>query len=192
VDHRELLRLVQRRPGLYLGGGDLDFDRLVAFVVGLDLGARGGLLDGFREYLLLLLDDQSSLWWPDLALKATVAPAPSSQLRTLDEDRAAVEGLFRLLDEFLAEFPEGTSRQRIHHEYFLWKQRFSFFDLDLERFRSAPPPEMISVDDAAAVLGVTRADLFDLIASRTLTVFRAGATLLVSSSCIADLRRDAP
>lgn len=42
---------------------DLDFDTLVAFIVGLDLGTRGRLLEGFREYLILRLGEESSLWW---------------------------------------------------------------------------------------------------------------------------------
>jgi hypothetical protein len=186
VDHRDLLRQVGRRPGMYFRG-DLNYDKLVVFVVGLDLGTRSGLLDGFREYLILRLNEESSLWWPALALRVTV-PEASPWPATDEDDRTAVDGLFGLLDEFLAEFPEGRSRRRLHQEYVLWKQRLSFFNLDLERFRSAPPPEMISIDDAAAALGASRADLFDLIANGTLEVFRAGATLLVRSSRIAQLQ----
>ncbi|GAA1030034.1 hypothetical protein GCM10009557_20630 [Virgisporangium ochraceum] len=105
-----------------------------------------------------------------------------------DDDRQAVDGLFDLLDEFLAEFPEGRDRSRLIHEYFLWKQRLSFFDLDLERFGSAPPPDLVSVEEAVALLGAPRAALFDLVAVGKLKIFRIEATLVVSRSRITDLR----
>lgn len=189
MDHRELLRQVRRRPGMFFGRSDVNFDKLVAFLVGLDLGARGGLLNGFREYLILRLGEESSLWWPALAIKVT-APGAAPRPDTHDDDRAAVDGLFDLLDEFLAEFPEGHSRSRLFQEYFLWKQQLSFFNLDLERFRSAPPPEVISVDEAAVVLGTTRTALFDLVAAGKLHVFRVGAALLVRGSRVAELRAE--
>jgi hypothetical protein len=173
---------------MYFGRSDLPFDKLVAFVVGLDLGTRGRLLDGFREYLILRLGEESSLSWDGLAVKVT-APGAAPRPANAEDDRAAVDGLFELLDEFLAEFPEGRSRQRLHHEYLLWKQDLAIFDLDLERFRSSPPPEMITVDDAAIALGASRRQLFDLVAAGQLEVFRTGATLLVRSSQIAQVQR---
>lgn len=164
---------------MYFGRGDLDFDTLVAFLVGLDLGTHGSLLDGFREYLILRLDEESSLAWPGLAVALTAPQAG---------DRQAVDGLFDLLDEFLAEFPMDRSRRRLFHEYFLWKQQLSFFNLDLERFRSSRPPDVIGVDEAMTLLGVSRTALFDLIAAGNLEIFRSQATLLLSRSRVTDLR----
>jgi hypothetical protein len=63
---------------------------------------------------------------------AVTVPHAAPRPRTQDDDRQAVDGLLDVLDEFLAEFPEGRSRSRLFHEYFLWKQHLSFFDLDLE------------------------------------------------------------
>ena len=99
---------------MYFGRSDLDFDTLVAFLVGLDLGTRGRLLEGFREYLILRLGEESSLAWPGLAIAAT-APQVAPRPRTPDDDRQAVDGLFDLLDESLAEFPEDRSRSRLIH-----------------------------------------------------------------------------
>lgn len=113
--------MLRARPGMYFGRGDLTLDRLVAFVVGLNIGTDGRL-------------------------------------------------------------PVGRSRERLYHEYFLWKQQLSFFNLDLERFGSSPPPDVISVDDAAAALGVPRAALFDRVAAGDLRVFRIGAELMVRRS----------
>jgi hypothetical protein len=172
---------------MYFGRGDLDLDRLVACLVGLDLGTRGGLLQGFREYLILRLGQEPSLWWPGLAITVTV-PSAAPWPDTEDDQRAAVDGLFNLLDEFLAEFPEGRGRGRLFHEYFLWKQQRSSLDLDPEQFRSSPPPQLISVEEAAAVLGTTQAALFDLVTAGKLEVFRAGAALLVHSSRVTEVR----
>lgn len=171
---------------MYFGSGDLDFDTLVAFLVGLDLGTHGRLLDGFREYLILRLGEASSLWWPALAVTVTV-PRAGPRPRTPEHDRQAVDGLFELLDEFLAEFPEDRGRGRLIHEYFLWKQQLSFFDLDLERFRSSPPPEMISVEEAVELLNTSRAALFDLVAAGDLEIFRVEANLMVSRSRLAEV-----
>jgi excisionase family DNA binding protein len=183
VDHRELLRMVRKRPGMYLGTGDLDFRRLIAFLAGLDLGA--GLLDGFREYLILRLGERSSLWWASLALRLTVphaSPMPAGE----DDDRAAVDGLFDLLDEFLAEFPVGR-RRRLFEEYLLWSQQQDNFELDLERFRGHPRPELIGVEEAATLLGTTRAALFDLVAAGEIELFRDGPAPLIRKARVTEL-----
>jgi hypothetical protein len=171
---------------MYFGRSDLDVDTLVAFLVGLDLGTGGRLLDGFREYLILRLGEESSLSWPCLAL-AVATPPTAPRPRTLHDERQAVDGLFDLLDEFLAEFPENRSRRRLIHEYFLWKEHVSPVNLDLERFRSSPPPDVISVDEAVALLGTSRSALFDLVAAGQLHLFRIETALLVSRSAITDL-----
>jgi hypothetical protein len=54
---------------MFFGKGEFTFDRLLAFVEGLDSGTSGRLLDGFREYLMLRLDEDSNLWWTHLAVK---------------------------------------------------------------------------------------------------------------------------
>jgi hypothetical protein len=172
---------------MYFGPGGLDFDTLVAFVVGFDLGTHGRLLEGFREYLILRLGEESSLGWPGLAI-AVSAPQAAPRPTTPDDDHQAAVGLFDLLDEYLAEFPEDRSRSRLIHEYFIWKQHLSFFDLNLERFRSSPPPDMISVEAAMDLLGTPRTALFDLVAPGNLEIFRIEATLLVSSSRVTELR----
>ncbi len=107
------------------------------------------------------------------------APWPDTE----DDQRAAADGLFNLLAEFL----EGRGRGRLFHEYFLWKQQRSSFDLGLERFRSSPPPQLISVEEAAAILGKTQAALFDLVAAGKLEIFRAGAVLLLHCSRVTEL-----
>jgi hypothetical protein len=118
---------------------------------------------------------------------AVATPRAAPRPRTPVDDRQAVDGLFDLLDEFLAEFPEDRSRRRLVHEYFLWKEHLSLVNLDLERFGSSPPPDVISVEDAVALLGTSRSALFDLVAAGKLHLFRIETALLVSRSRITDL-----
>lgn len=172
---------------MYFAQGGLTFDRIVAFVTGLDLGTDGRLLDGFREYLILRLGEESSLWWPSLAIKTRYPDAPSRPT-TPEEERAAVDVILDLLDEFLAEFPLERSRGRLHQEYILWQQQSSFFNLDAERFGRSPRPDTVSVDEAIDILGVTRTALFDLVAAGKLSLFRSGAALLLDCGRVIELR----
>ncbi|MFY1687771.1 hypothetical protein [Plantactinospora sp. WMMB782] len=172
---------------MYFGRADLSFEKVVAFLTGLDMGTSGRLLDGFREYLILRLGEGTNLGWPALVLKAHDLDV-SGRPTTPEEDRAGVDAIFDVLDEFLAEFPVERGRARLHHEYFLWKQQLEWFDLDLERFRSSPQPDMMSLDEAADELGVVRTALFDLVAAGQLEIFRSGAELFVRRARVVELR----
>jgi hypothetical protein len=122
--------------------------------------------------------------WPALVTRLAV-PHAVHPLSPAD-DRAAVDGLFDLLDEFLAETTSTGSRP-IDREYFLWLQQQSWYNLDLERFHSSPAPQMLGLDQAAERLGVQRTALFDLMASRRLPSFRVGAELLFTEHDISKL-----
>jgi hypothetical protein len=176
---------------MYFGGSQLEYDQLVAFLIGLDIGAQGAVLDGFHEYLLLRLGEESSRGWPWLVLQITV-PQTASHPGTDTDDQAAVAGLFDVLDEFLAEFPASRSRSRLYHEYFLWKQQLSFYDLDLERFRSSPAPDTVKLDEAGRMLNLSRGQVFDLAADGQLEIFRASGEALVRRSRVEELRNRPP
>ncbi|MEV7549290.1 hypothetical protein AB0N89_06670 [Amycolatopsis sp. NPDC089917] len=119
-EFRELLRSVRQRPGLYLlDGSDLDYRQAVTFVTGLDLGTNGRLLDGFREFLVLKADVGANLVWSSLV--RIVVHGRDHRSMADKDDQVLVDGLWDLLDEFLAETAAAGSR-RIHHEYFLWCQ----------------------------------------------------------------------
>ncbi|MFG1624624.1 hypothetical protein [Kribbella sp. NPDC049227] len=178
-----MLRTVRLRPGMVFGRSELTYDQLVCFVTGLGFG-RPELLAGFREFLVLKLNDGSNFVWSALVTRLVV-PQAGRPLSPAD-DRAALDGLFDLLDEFLAETTAMGSRS-IEREYFLWLQQQSWYNLDLERFHSSPAPQMVGLDEAAERLGVERSALFDLMASRRLRSFRAGAELLFTEHDISEL-----
>jgi hypothetical protein len=161
---------------MYFGRSELSYDTLVTFVIGLDMGTESSLLDGFREFLILKLDDGNSLVWPALVphliLDDVRHPLGEAQ------EQAVTEGLFDLLDEFLAEVNDPRRRRRLHHEYTIWLQSRSWYNLDLERFHTSAPAPMLSAEEAMTVLGVRRLALNDLIAAYKLHPARVGAALL--------------
>ena len=185
MDHRQMLRSVRLRPGMYFGGSTLRYDQLVAFVTGVDVGSQGALLAGFRELLVLKYDGGSNLAWFALVVRLRV-PDASIPLGP-EDDQAAVDGLFDLLDEFLAETGAAFGPARIYHEYFLWLQQQSWYKPELERFRVYPMPSVVVLEEAADRLGVDRSVMFDLIADRKLRPSRIGAELFFFESQLAEV-----
>lgn len=185
MDHRELLRSVRRRPGMYFGGSEPRFDQLVAFVTGLDLGSGHLVLDGFREFLILRQDEESSFAWSSLVLKQCFGEFTFPL--TPGQEMVAIEAVFDLLDEFLAEVGGPWARARLHQEYLLWQQDHSPISLDLTRFSSSPPPPVLTLAEAADLLGVGIGEVLDLIAADALSVFRRGAQVLLRAQDVRQL-----
>lgn len=161
---------------MYLGSSDLSYEQLVAFVQGLEFGSPG-LLSGFRELMILKVGDGANLGWPALVTRL-VAPDAGGTLRP-DEEQAAIDGLFDLLDEFLAETGVRGSWD-IAREYVIWRQEQTWYDLDLDRYSCSPAPRMFELAEAAERLCVDRVRIFDLIASRNVRPSRVGAELYFS------------
>ncbi|MGW5190534.1 hypothetical protein ACWEOO_14835 [Kribbella sp. NPDC004138] len=184
MDYRELLRHVRLRPGMIFGRSGLTYEELVRFVIGLQHG-RPDQLSGFREFLVLKLNDGDNLGWPAL-VRRLVVPHAGRPLSP-EDDQAAVHGLLDLLDEFLAE-TAGSGSRAIDREYLLWLQQQSWYNLELARFDSSPAPRMLTLDEAADQLGLEREAVFDWMASRRLRSFRVGAELLLREGDVAQLR----
>ncbi|MGK8524602.1 hypothetical protein ACRS6B_25020 [Nocardia asteroides] len=184
MDYRELLRNVSARPGMYFAGSELGYDKLVAFITGVDIGSQGSMLAGFREFLILKLDGGDNLAWFGLVIRICV-PAAARPLGG-DDEKAAVDGLFDLLDEFLAETADHHARTRIYHEYFRWLQRQSWYS-DPERVRASAASSNIPLEEAATRLGLDRSAVFDRIAAGTLRPVRVGAHLYVSEHHLAEV-----
>lgn len=76
---------------------------MAAFVQGYDAAYEGGLLAGFREWLVVRLMIGSNLGWSALVLHAAFpdVQSPQDALRTKpDTERLAIDALFNLLAEF--------------------------------------------------------------------------------------------
>ncbi|MFE2942216.1 hypothetical protein ACFXKG_24660 [Streptomyces sp. NPDC059255] len=77
----------------------------VMFLVGFDLGRSDGMLSGFTEWLVTRKGEETSLNWTALVLEETFPDAEIRHWGSLDkkQERRAVDCLFSLLLEFLAE-----------------------------------------------------------------------------------------
>ena len=163
------------------------YDSLETYIQGIDDGASGALLTGFYEFLLLKLGEQDNLAWPGLVLRLAFGDYRSRPLSEGDE-AIAIDHLFDLLDEFLAEIRGPHALRRLFHEYVLWDQTQPGYIADLIRFNSSPPSPVLTVAESAKALGVTERDVFDLIADNKLTALRSGATVFLRADQVAKLR----
>jgi hypothetical protein len=96
-----LFERVRQQPGMYLLQDT--YAATAAFVQGYDAAYEGGLLAGFREWLVVRLMTGSNLSWSALVLHAAFPDMQSPQdgLRTRPgAERLAIDALFSLLAEF--------------------------------------------------------------------------------------------
>lgn len=114
--YRDLLASVRQRPAMH--GLDGSYATINAFVLGCDAGSFGGMLTGFREWLIVRLGNGNNLGWP--ALVRHLAPGGWVPPLTAEADVAAVTTLFELLDEFMEkrEHPDGLLT--IYSDYQSW------------------------------------------------------------------------
>lgn len=100
-DHQRLFDSVRQRPGMYFL--EETYSTIAAFVQGYDMACSGGLLVGFREWLVVRLMTGSNLGWPALVLHAAFPDVQSPQEtlhRKPDGQRVATDVLFNLLAEY--------------------------------------------------------------------------------------------
>ena len=119
----EALRRVREHPGMYFRA---EFHVATAFIGGFDLASEGGLLVGFREWLIIRLGYGNNLDWAALVVRLTFpeAQSPSDHLRAEDNQKLAIESLFHLLEAFLKEreSPDGLRRIFVRYEEWLKRQ----------------------------------------------------------------------
>jgi hypothetical protein len=112
--HIELFEEVRRRPGMYFL--EDNFDVVAAFVLGCDLANEGGILAGFREWLVVRLGHSSNLAWRSLVLDFAFPDAsnPEAELaRGVENHRRAIRTLWSLLSEFEIAREERSALRKI-------------------------------------------------------------------------------
>jgi hypothetical protein len=114
--YRDLLTAVRQRPSMH--GLDGTYATMTAFVLGCDAGSSGGMLTGFREWLVVRLDNGNNLSWP--ALIRHLAPQGWTHPLTPGADAEAVTALFDLLEEFLEQREQRDSLFKIYTAYQEW------------------------------------------------------------------------
>lgn len=183
---RDLLHVVteaNRRPGMFFEGGTGTFAEWVALLQGADLVA--GDLYGFKEFLVLRLDGADNFTWPALVI-AIALPDDVWKIRDETDEAIAVDVLVDLATEFLAEVQCG-GRGRILHEYHSWLRRQSWYKPELQTLHSSPPPELMTVEEVSAALGLTRLELFQDLAGLDLRPLRQGSAVVFRAAWVREV-----
>lgn len=121
--HRELFENVRTRTDMYLRQGT--YAVVAAFVCGYDEAGEGGVLAGFREWLVVRLGTGTNLSWPALVLHAAFPHSESPQdepSRSPESERHAIETLFGLIAEFDEARAKREGLREILVSYDRWVQ----------------------------------------------------------------------
>ncbi len=93
---------VRNQPGLFVPNGE--YSEIVMFVEGVDFGVNHKLFEGFREWLILRLGKIDCRYWNGLVLEVSGIDYPAVPGRiTVPDEKLAIEAMFVLLEEFLAD-----------------------------------------------------------------------------------------
>lgn len=116
--HRALFGSIRQRTGMYFQ--QETYAVVAAFVQGYDAAYEGGLLVGFREWMVVRLKRGSNLGWPALVLHAAFPDSalPQEALSSGQQaERTAIDMLFTLLAEFDAVRDEHGGIASVFVEY---------------------------------------------------------------------------
>jgi hypothetical protein len=121
---------IRRRPGMWLPA--IDYDVAAAFVLGADSACYGGLLFGFREWLIVKVDGGNNLAWTELLLRLALPETiyPRQQLKQLTDQRPVVDFLFQTICDFVHERDRMDGARSIFLEYEKWLRRQDWYDPD--------------------------------------------------------------
>jgi hypothetical protein len=105
LSERQLIATIAQRPGMFIGR--VTYECMAQYLSGYDLGAqRAGSrgLEGLRDWLLGRLGHSSPLVWTSIVLQIAFPEQDlHPELLTPKQEKHALNVLFKLLDDFLAE-----------------------------------------------------------------------------------------
>ena len=99
--HSDLFAAIRARPGMYVS--EETYPVISAFVQGYDQACEGGVLVGFREWIITSLGYGDNLHWAALVLHVAFpasSPPRDELLQGPQQHRHAIDTLFRLIAEF--------------------------------------------------------------------------------------------
>ncbi|MBT2389049.1 hypothetical protein J7E87_06340 [Streptomyces sp. ISL-1] len=114
---KQVIEQLRARPGMY--GLNGTYHPTAMLLIGFDLARDGGLLRGFREWLIVRKGERSSLVWYALVFQEAL---PGVSLRNWgrlepEQDQRAVDHLFSLVLEFLDVRGDTAALARMYAEY---------------------------------------------------------------------------
>src|SRR4051794_6854569 len=112
-----LIEALRSRPGMFVNVET--FDVVTAFLCGYDAALHGGLLVGFREWLIVRSDGGNNFTWDGL-VRGLIGE------NSLSDETKAIELLFCLLEEFtdVRDARDGLRRILMSYERWLRKQEW--------------------------------------------------------------------
>lgn len=119
MNHREFFAFVQKRPGMYFYGES--YTDFCNFISGYDAGTSYFLLEGFREWLIVRLGEESSLAWSGLVEDFAHTSISGVSDHDTNDNTLKVETLFRLLDEFLELREKRDGLAKIFSDYLAFR-----------------------------------------------------------------------
>lgn len=135
---RELLDQIRKYPDLHLP--DRNYVSAVAFLLGYDAAYEGGLLDGFREWLVVQNDAPNNLTWPALLLHVAL-PNDGEPMESIKQLPKANQRAFDLLFDSLFEFLEAKRKINGLRDVFLayesWLRKQSWYDANSPDWRES-------------------------------------------------------
>lgn len=132
MEYRELFRSVRQRPAVH--GLDGSCGAVTAYVLGCDAAISGALLTGFREWLIVRLGDGNNLAWPALVARICCPGIPLDRFPyqlDAESNARAHDGLFELLDEFLAAREQSGGLARVFAKYIEWLRSQDWYRPDM-------------------------------------------------------------
>ncbi|MEU7846715.1 hypothetical protein AB0B74_12135 [Micromonospora parva] len=127
MELQRTLEVLRRRPGML--GIDGSFGQTAAFLEGVNAGQQGGLLQGFREWLVVQVGDGANLTWRALVLRLANGESVGGGLEGLsaDDERRITTVLFDQLDQFLAVRESTDGLLKIYDNYLKWLRRQDWY-----------------------------------------------------------------
>jgi hypothetical protein len=132
----DLFENVRARPGMYLPAST--YVAAAAWVEGYDRAHEGGVLTGFREWLVVKAGGGNNLYWFALVLELAFPKSRNPQAepsKTPASEKQAIDALFRLISEFWVQRSKFDGLLEIYRAYDRWLRRQSWYE----------PPEMKAV-----------------------------------------------
>lgn len=109
-----------KAPGMYVH--DANFDSVAAFLQGFDTACGGGVLAGFREWLILKLGYGNNLAWTELFLRFAFPDSTGPRVHELlTADRKQLVGLLaEVFSTYWAERAENGGLQNLMARHSQW------------------------------------------------------------------------
>ncbi len=130
MDLKRTLELLRDHPAVL--GVDGSFGQAAAFIEGVNVGQQGGMLAGFREWLVFRAGDGANLNWRGLLLRLALPDGYQGGLAGLssDDEQKLIGMLFDQLGEFLAARESADGLLRIYDAYLKWLRNQDWYTSD--------------------------------------------------------------